>query len=128
MVPVKIKHIVIGLSIVLLLFLLFLWGNENYESDNSGPHPQGFIHSQPSYHKLESEQNFSNSTPCLNNNKSPTRHEILQYNIKGYREKTYWGSEHPINDKVRYMDNDEFDRFIEEVELNDADVYWGAEY
>jgi hypothetical protein len=56
------------------------------------------------------------------------RHEILQTKVKGYREETYWGEQSSVDEKVRYMDDDEFKDFLEEVELNDADVYWGATY
>jgi hypothetical protein len=48
--------------------------------------------------------------------------------VKGYREATYWGEQTSIDEKVKHFSNDEFDCFIEEVELNDADVYWGATY
>ena len=33
-----------------------------------------------------------------------------------------------VDEKVKQMNDDEFDRFIDEVEQNDADVYWGATY
>ena len=48
--------------------------------------------------------------------------------MKGYREETYWGEETSINEKAWDMNDDEFDEFVEKVELNDANVYWGAEY
>lgn len=49
--------------------------------------------------------------------------------MKGYREQTYWGSEHPVQERTRYLDDDEFNRYLrEEIEEKDADVYWGAEY
>jgi hypothetical protein len=63
-----------------------------------------------------------------NNPTNPTRKEILQTKVKGYREATFWGSEHPLDEEIRYQNDNEFDRFIEEVELDDADVYWGVEY
>lgn len=49
--------------------------------------------------------------------------------MKGYREQTYWGSEHPLDEETRYLNDDYFSSFIqEEIEEKDADVYWGAEY
>ncbi|WP_319229683.1 hypothetical protein [Draconibacterium orientale] len=57
------------------------------------------------------------------------RIEVLQKNVKGYREQTYWGNEHPIDRKVEDMDDSEFSDFIEnEVKSKDIDIYWGAEY
>ena len=35
---------------------------------------------------------------------------------------------HPTYEKVLQMSDDELIDFVEEVELNDADVYWGVEY
>lgn len=48
--------------------------------------------------------------------------------MRGYRESTYWGEQPSIYEKVKQMSDDEFSRFIDEVEENDANVYWGAEY
>ena len=65
----------------------------------------------------------STNSPNLN------RDEILKKNLKGYREQTYWGNQHSIDEKVNQMDDEEFKEFIEEeIQSNDADVYWGAEY
>lgn len=57
------------------------------------------------------------------------REEILRKNLKGYREQTYWGNEHPIDEKMRDLNDKEFNDFVEdEIKSKDADVYWGAEY
>ena len=57
------------------------------------------------------------------------RDSILQKFSKGYREETYWGNEHPIIEKTKDLNDDEFKRYIEEeVVEKDNDVYWGAEY
>lgn len=57
------------------------------------------------------------------------RIEVLQKNVKGYREQTYWGNEHPIDRKVEDLDESGFIDFIEnEVKSKDIDIYWGAEY
>ena len=77
---------------------------------------------------MDWEQDHSPSSTWSFNTTSPTRHEVLQNTVKGYREETYWGEHTSTAEKVRYMDDDEFDDYLEEVELNDADVYWGAEY
>ncbi|KOH46802.1 hypothetical protein NC99_03880 [Sunxiuqinia dokdonensis] len=53
----------------------------------------------------------------------------MEKNLKGYREQTYWGNEHPVDEKVRHLDNDEFKDFVEdEIVAKDIDVYWGEEY
>nr|WP_319272359.1 hypothetical protein [uncultured Draconibacterium sp.] len=57
------------------------------------------------------------------------RTEVLKRNVKGYREQTYWGEEHPIDQRTEDMSDSEFLDFIEnEVKSNDTDIYWGAEY
>lgn len=56
--------------------------------------------------------------PSLSN-----RNEILQSRANGYMEFTYWGEQPPIYDKVKRMNDDEFDSFINEVEENDANLY-----
>ena len=57
------------------------------------------------------------------------RQETLKTKVKGYRETTYWGAEHALDKKVPPMNDGEFERYVnEEVNPNDHDVYWGAEY
>ena len=120
------KHIVIGLVIGFILFLFSRIGDEDYSYDFSGAQTQWPIPTQSSYRSYDSEQTYSSSSTWSNN--PSNRHEILQTKVKGYREETYWGEQSSIDEKVRYMDDDEFDRFVEKVELNDGDVYWGATY
>ena len=60
---------------------------------------------------------------------SINRKEVLQRNVKGYREQTYWGNEHLIDHRTENFNDKEFSDFIEnEVKSKDIDVYWGAEY
>ena len=125
---IKSKHIIIGLVVAFILFLFSRIGDEDYSYDNPGAHTLGNIPTKSSYRLLESEQAITSSSTWSYNPTIPTRHEILQTKVKGYRESTYWGSEHPTHEKVRHFSDDEFDQFIENVELNDADVFWGAEY
>jgi hypothetical protein len=124
--PIKSKHIVIGLAAGFILFMFCRIGNEDYSYARPGTQTQIPIQSQPTYRSFESEQGNSSSSTWSNNPTSVNRHEVLQTKVKGYREETFWGEEHPTHEKVRHMDDDEFDRFIDEVELKDADVYWGA--
>jgi hypothetical protein len=124
--PIRSKHIVIVLVAAFILFLFYKKGDEDYSYDHTGA--QSPVMYQPSYHSFESGQGYPPSSRWSTNPSKNSRHEVLQSKVKGYREETYWGSEHPTHEKVRQMDNDEFDHFIEEVELNDTDVYWGAEY
>jgi hypothetical protein len=122
--PIKSKHIVIGLVIGFILFLFYRIGEENYSSDQT----QGPISTQPSYRSYESKQTYSSSSTWSHNSSNLTRHEVLQSKVKGYREESYWGEQTSTAEKVKHFSGDEFDRFIEDVELNDADVYWGATY
>jgi len=122
------KHIVIGLITVFVLIFLFLQGNRDNSYDYSGAQSQSPLQSQSPNHSFESENTNPYSLIGSNNPTNLQRHEILQTKVKGYREFTYWGEQTPTYEKVREMNNDEFDRFIEKVELNDADVYWGAQY
>ncbi len=120
---IKNKRIVFGL-IILFFFFVFLMANKEdsqFEYPGTCTHPQ----SQSLKSSFNSVQSYSPSYPQSNF----SRHEILQKKVKGYREQTYWGSEHPTHEKTRYMNDDEFGCYInEEIELKDADVYWGAEY
>ena len=124
---IKFKHIVIGLVIAFILFLFYRIGDDDYSYDQSGTHSQGPIPTQSSYRSFESEQTYPTSS-TWSHNPSSTRHDILQFKMKGYREETYWGEQHSTFEKVKYMSDYEFDDFIEKVELNDNDVYWGATY
>ena len=82
----------------------------------------------PTHSSFDDELAYPSSSTESIKPSSFNRHEILQSKVKGYRESTYWGEQHPTHDQVRQFSDDEFDRFIDEVELNDADVYWGATY
>jgi len=61
--------------------------------------------------------------------KSINRKEVLKQNVIGYREQTYWGNEHPIDQRIEDLNDKEFSDFIEEEVISkDIDIYWGAEY
>ncbi len=121
------RNIVIGLVIISLIILFCGISDKDCSNHYSGEQPQTQYHS--SYPFNESERAFPSSSTRLNNPTSPTRHEVLQTKVKGYRETTYWGSEHPVVEEIRHYSDDEFDRYInEKVELKDADAYWGTEY
>ena len=122
--PIRIRHITTGLIIAFLLFLVIA-NQDNYQSEY--PQTRTFPQSQTSYQSFDSYESLSNY--CHYSSTNSNRHEILNKKMKGYREQTYWGSEHPIQERTRYMESDEFDRFLrEEIEEKDANVYWGAEY
>ena len=119
----KSKHIVIGLAIGFFLFLFCRIGNDGYSYQRPGATP-----ALPSQLTFESNRNYTTTSTGSYNLTNPQRHELLQTKVKGYREQTYWGEQHPTHEKVRDMSDYEFDRFIDEVGINGADVYWGASY
>jgi hypothetical protein len=124
----KSKHIVIGLAAGFILFLFCRIGDEGYSNQHPGTTTQGATPTRPSHLTFDSERNYTTTSTRSNNPSNPTRHEILQTTLKGYRESTYWGEQHPIDEQVRDMSDYEFDRFVDEVGIDDADVYWGATY
>ena len=126
--PIKSRHIVIGLMVAFILFLTYKIGDEDYSYNNLGAYNQRPIQSHSSNPIKDSEQAYPSTSTWSHNPLSTNRHEFLQTKVKGYREETYWGEQHPIDEKVRDMSDYEFDRYIDEVEENDADVYWGATY
>jgi hypothetical protein len=128
MVTIKSKHIVIGLAVGFILFLFCWIGNDGYSYQHPGATTQGAIPTRPSHLTFNSERYYSTTSTVSYNPTNPLRHEILQTKVKGYREETYWGEQHPTHEKARDMSDYEFDRFIDEVGINDADVYWGASY
>lgn len=83
-----------------------------------------FIHQSQSV-----EFNSTQPHQPLQRNSDLNRDEVLKKSLKGYREKTYWGSEHPIIETTKDLNDKEFNRFLEdEIKSKDADIYWGAEY
>jgi len=123
----KSRHIVIGLVIGFILFLFYRIGADNYSYEQPRTHSQSSIQSQFSDSSYDIDRIYNPQPSGSQSNLD--RKEVLRTNVKGYREATYWGSEHPLDEEIRYQNDDEFDRFInEEVESKDADVYWGAEY
>ena len=122
--PIKFKHIIIGLVFAFILILSYCIGEDEYSYDQNQTRFQTTSHNDPS----ESELEYPYSSIQSRKSTDITRHESLQTKVKGYREETFWGEHTSTAEKVRYMDDDEFKDYLEEVELNDADVYWGAEY
>lgn len=126
--PFKFKHIVIGLVIAFILFLFYRAREVDYSYDQTGIQPRFQATGPNGANESESESEYPYSSTRSPNPSNLTRHEVLQTKVKGYREETYWGEETSIDEKVKYMNDDEFDRFIEETEQKDADLFWGAEY
>ncbi len=114
------KNLLIGLFLAFILLILIRPREAPYPVDNPGLHT--------SFPLIDSDQSYSSSKGSRFNS-NLNRHEVLQKKVKGYRESTYWGVEHPIHENTKDLSDDEFKRFIkEEVEPKDEDVYWGAEY
>ena len=124
--PIKSKHIVIGLAVAFILILFYWVGDEDYSYDQT--EAQSPIQYQPSHRSMDREQCNPTSSTWSHNPSSVNRHEILQTKVKGYREESYWGEQSSTAEKVRYMNDDEFDDYLKEVEENDADSFWGATY
>lgn len=125
---VRFRHIVVGLAVTFILFLFYRMGEEDFSNCKIEAHPLGPIPTQSPNLSIEIDQTFPD---CSNGSLNPsnlTRHDILQTRLKGFREATFWGEVPPTFEMVKQMSNDEFDHFIEEVEIDDANVYWGASY
>jgi hypothetical protein len=74
-------------------------------------------------YSISQNQNNSQSRLILN------KDEVLKKSLKGYREQTYWGSKHPINEKINDLNDKEFNRFVkDEIKSKDVKLYWGSEY
>ncbi len=125
--PIRSKHIIIGLVVVFILFIIIRANLDDQPNEKIGTHTT--LQSHNSYRSNVSDQSNSFYSVKTQNQSTFNRHDILQTKVKGYRETTYWGSEHPIQEETRYLNDDEFTRFVkEEIEDKDANVYWGAEY
>lgn len=71
---------------------------------------------------MHNQNNFQ-SCPILN------EEEVLKKSLKGYREQTYWGSQHPVYEKIHDFNNKEFNRFVkDEIKSKDVNLYWGTVY
>lgn len=125
--PIRSRHIGISLIVAFIIFILVKANQDNHPDEYYGAHTPLKSHtSYPPFDRGQlNSQNYHNSS----SNSNIKRHEILQKKMKGYREKTYWGLEHPTQERTRYMDSDEFQTYMrEEIEEKVADVYWGAEF
>jgi hypothetical protein len=121
----KPRNIIIILIIGLILFLCLKNSGSNSQSEQSQSlYPPKSPSLNPNINPITSSHYFnSKDDPKFD------REEIFERSVKGYREYTYWGSEHPIQEQTRHFDDDEFDTFIkEEIKDNDAKIFWGAEY
>lgn len=118
--PIRPKNLLIGLVVTFILFILIRPNVAPDPVENPGLHT--------SYPSLDVNHSYSSSKGSRFNS-NLNRHEVLQKKVKEYRESTYWGVEHPIQEETKDLSKDEFKSFIkEEIELKDEDVYWGAEY
>ena len=101
--PIMSKHILIGLAVTFILFLFCRIGDSYDQTGTQSP-----MQYQSFDRSMDWEQDYPRSSTWSYNPTSPTRHEILQTKVKGYREETYWGEQTSTAEKVRYMDDDEF--------------------
>lgn len=125
--PMISRHIVISFVVAFILFILVRANQDDNQMEHPGVHTS--LQSHTFYRSFNSDQSFSPYYHNSLSNSNLNRHDILQTKVKGYREQTYWGQEHPTQERTRYFSDEEFERFIyEKVELKDVDVYWGAEY
>ena len=117
------KKILISLVATALFgFAIIINESDSSKSDDSLSYPHQPI-----------QLNKSNSLPRQSYSPQGTsdlnRDEVLKKSLKGYREQTYWGNEHPIKETTKDFNDEEFNRFVEdEIKSKDVDVYWGAEY
>lgn len=121
------RNIITGLIIVLIIFVCFRSKDSKQPSDPSKP---SLIQESSTYNPKVNPIPSSYSYSFSSKDKSDlNRNEIFKKSVNGYREFTYWGSDHPIQEQTRHFDNDEFDTFIkEEIQENDSKIFWGAEY
>ncbi len=125
--PIRSRHIVISFVVAFIFFILIRANEVSNQLKHPGTHIP--LQSQTSYRSFDNDQPYSSYSFKTQTQSNLNRHEILQTKVKGYREQTYWGSEHPLDEETRYLNDDYFSSFIqEEIEEKDADVYWGAEY
>jgi hypothetical protein len=125
--PIRRRHIIFCLVVALILFILVRANDNDHPYEYPRPHnPLQSPSPSPSFDSDQSYSSFSIRTQTQSN---INRHEILKKKMKGYREATYWGSEHLVQERTRYMTDDEFQTHMrEEIEYKDTDVYWGTEY
>jgi len=119
----KLKNIIMAIVIGFFIVLFLRAGHGDYPR----PHNPKSIISKSFYENIEG-QGVSLISDGAFNSFPTSRHEILQTKLKGYRKSTHWGQSSSTQENVRHMSDDEFDTFVSEVEENDADLYWGAEY
>ncbi len=114
------RKILISLIVIAFLGYAVVVNEKNSStSNNTSSFPQSqsikFTNSLP--------QHSPQGTSDLN------RDEVLKKSLKGYREQTYWGNEHPVKEITKDLNDKEFNRFVEdEIKSKDVDVFWGAEY
>jgi hypothetical protein len=128
MAPIRNKHLVIGFFLAFILFLFFSAGGEDAGNEFTMDHSLEDFQAQPSLHIQDNSQAHFKSSNWSPSPSPVSRQEILKTKVKGYRESTYWGEETALDEKVREMDSDEFNRFLDELEENDSHLYWGGEY
>ena len=125
--PIRSRHIIISLIVAFLIFILVIANDNDHRYEY--PQTNTFIQSTTSHASSESKVSYYPYNNISHTNSNLNRHEILQTEVKEYREATYWGSKHTTQERTRYFTDYEFETFMrEEIEEKDADVYWGAEY
>lgn len=121
------KRVVIGIGVLFIFIVLVAIVDQDLDAEYGAVYPNQ--RSQPHYPTYDNRAIQANRYNNPQSNSSTNRSEVLKTKVKGYRESTYWGSEHPIDERIKEMNDDEFSRYIsEKVAQNDNDVYWGAEY
>jgi hypothetical protein len=112
-----------NIIVILIIGIIHIQSYRNRESNYpSEPSKSSFTQQastyNPTINPIPSSYSYSFN---LKDDPKFDRDEIFKKTVKEYREYTYWGSEHPIKEKTRHLNNDE-------VEIIDADNFWGAEY
>jgi hypothetical protein len=121
------KLVVIGIVVLFISIVLVAFADRDQDAVYEAGSPNQQAHNEyPSYENIATPPyGYNNPQPSP----SSDRAEIFKNKVKGYRESTYWGSEHPLDVRIEEMNDDEFNRYVsEEVVQNDNDVYWGIEY
>ncbi len=127
MINMKSKKVIILIIIIVGLISIGIPNDENTNSKSSNPPTVNQL--QPTtYNNLNSSLQQYRYQRSSETQSSLNREEVLKKTLKGYREQTYWGNEHPITETTKHLNDREFNRFEKEIKSKDADVFWGAEY
>jgi hypothetical protein len=123
--PNRARNIIIILIIGLILFLYFRNKDSNCPSEPLKPSfTQQSSTYNPNVNPIPSSYSYSFTSKDY---QGSDRNETFKRSIKGYREYTYWGSEHPIQEQTRHLDDCEFEMYFKD-EIENKETFWGAEY